>query len=133
MPDKEQYPPKVEAEEPTEELTPKEDLPQSVPGFHLRQKLGEGGMGEVFEAEQLEPVRRRVALKLIKRGMESKEVLARFDSERQALALMSHPNIAQVYDAGTTTDGRSYFVMEFVQGVPVTRYCDTNLPTSVSR
>jgi non-specific serine/threonine protein kinase/serine/threonine-protein kinase len=90
-------------------------------------------MGEVFEVEQLEPVRRRVALKLIKRGMESKEVLARFDSERQALALMSHPNIAQVYDAGTTTDGRPYFVMEFVQGIPVTRYCDTNRLSTAER
>jgi serine/threonine protein kinase len=133
MPDEEQHPPKVETEEATEELTPKEDLPQSVPGFHLRQKLGEGGMGEVFEAEQLEPVRRRVALKLIKRGMESKEVLARFDSERQALALMSHPNVAQVYDAGTTTDGRPYFVMEFVQGVSVPQYCDTNRLTTAER
>jgi len=133
MPDEEQYPPKVEAEEPTEELTPKEDLTQAIPGFHLLQKLGEGGMGEVFEAEQLEPVRRKVALKLIKRGMESKEVLARFDSERQALALMSHPNIAQVYDAGTTTDGRPYFVMEFVQGVPVTQYCDTNRLSTAER
>jgi len=126
MPDEERNPPAVETEDTTKKQPAKEDLPQLVPGFHLLQKLGEGGMGEVFEAEQLEPVRRRVALKLIKRGMESKEVLARFDSERQALALMSHPNIAQVYDAGTTTDGRPFFVMEIVQGVPVTRYCDTN-------
>ena len=126
MTDEEQLPPTVETEETTKTLRPREDLSQSIPGFRLLQKLGEGGMGEVYEAEQLEPVRRRVALKLIKRGMESKEVLARFDSERQALALMSHPNIAQVYDAGTTTDGRPYFVMEFVQGVPVTQYCDTN-------
>jgi len=133
MTDEEQYPPKVDPEGATEELTSKEGLPQAIPGFHLLQKLGEGGMGEVFEAEQLEPVRRRVALKLIKRGMESKEVLARFDSERQALALMSHPNIAQVYDAGTTTDGRPYFVMEFVQGVPVTQYCDTNRLTTNER
>ena len=121
MPDEERNPPAVETEDTTKKQPAKEDLPQLVPGFHLLQKLGEGGMGEVFEAEQLEPVRRRVALKLIKRGMESKEVLARFDSERQALALMSHPNIAQVYDAGTTTDGRPYFVMEFVQGVSVTQ------------
>ena len=116
MADEEHDSPTVETEDTTKEPTPKEDLTQAIPGFHLLQKLGAGGMGEVFEAEQLEPVRRRVALKLIKRGMESKEVLARFDSERQALALMSHPNIAQVYDAGTTTDGRPYFVMEFVRG-----------------
>jgi non-specific serine/threonine protein kinase/serine/threonine-protein kinase len=97
-----------------------------IPGIHLLQKLGEGGMGEVWKADQTEPVRRRVALKLIKRGMESKEVLARFESERQALALMSHPNIAQVYDAGITQDGRPYFVMELVKGVPITKYCDTH-------
>jgi len=133
MPDEEQYPPTVETDETTKKLTLKEELPQSVPGFRLLQKLGEGGMGEVFEAEQLDPVRRRVALKLIKRGMESKEVLARFDSERQALALMSHPNIAQVYDAGTTSDGRPYFVMEFVQGVSVTQYCDSNRLTTQER
>jgi len=126
MTDEEQLPPTVETEETTKTLRPREDLSQSIPGFRFVQKLGEGGMGEVFEAEQLEPVRRKVALKLIKRGMESKEVLARFDSERQALALMSHPNIAQVYDAGTTEDGRPYFVMEFVAGVPVTEYCDRN-------
>jgi serine/threonine protein kinase/tetratricopeptide (TPR) repeat protein len=131
--DEEQLQPTVKAEETTRKLKSKEDLPQSVPGFRLLQKLGEGGMGEVFEAEQLEPVRRKVALKLIKRGMESKEVLARFDAERQALALMSHPNIAQVYDAGTTEDGRPYFVMEFIQGVPVTQYCDTNRLTTEER
>jgi len=133
MPDEDQCPPTVKTEETTKKLTQAEDLAQSVPGFRLLQKLGEGGMGEVFEAEQLEPVRRKVALKLIKRGMESKEVLARFDAERQALALMSHPNIAQVYDAGTTTDGRPYFVMEFIQGVPVTQYCDTNRLTTDER
>jgi len=133
MADEEHDSPTVETEDTTKEPTPKEDLTQAIPGFHLLQKLGEGGMGEVFEAEQLEPVRRRVALKLIKRGMESKEVLARFDGERQALALMSHPNIAQIYDAGTTTDGRPYFVMEFVQGVPVTQYCDTNRLTTNER
>jgi len=133
MTDEEQLPPTVETEETTKTLRPREDLSQSIPGFRLLQKLGEGGMGEVYEAEQLEPVRRRVALKLIKRGMESKEVLARFDSERQALALMSHPNIAQVYDAGTTTDGRPFFVMEFVPGVPLTQYCDTNRLSTAER
>jgi len=134
MIDDEHDPPTVETDdETTKRLKPSEELSQSIPGFRLLQKLGAGGMGEVFEVEQLEPVRRRVALKLIKRGMESKEVLARFDGERQALALMSHPNIAQVYDAGTTTDGRPYFVMEFVQGIPVTQYCDTNRLTTAER
>ena len=81
-------------------------------------------MGIVYEAEQEAPVRRRVALKLIKWGMDTKEVLARFDSERQALALMNHPNIARVYDAGATAEGRPYFAMEYVQGIPITEYCD---------
>jgi serine/threonine protein kinase/tetratricopeptide (TPR) repeat protein len=99
---------------------------QKIGGYRLLRKLGEGGMGEVFEAEQLEPVRRRVALKVIKWGMDTKEVVARFESERQALALMDHPNIARVYDAGSTTEGRPYFVMELVKGVPLTEYCDTH-------
>jgi serine/threonine protein kinase/tetratricopeptide (TPR) repeat protein len=98
---------------------------QKIGNYRLLRKLGEGGMGEVFEAEQMEPVRRRVALKIIKWGMETKEVVARFESERQALALMDHPNIARVYDAGATTEGRPYFVMELVKGVPFTDYCDT--------
>ena len=110
--------PDPSGEEPTEQMPSSAHPADVIPGIHLLQKLGEGGMGEVWEADQTEPVRRRVALKLIKRGMESKEVLARFESERQALALMSHPNIAQVYDAGITQDGRPYFVMENVQGVP---------------
>ncbi len=92
--------------------------------YRILQKLGEGGMGEVWEAEQLEPVRRRVALKVIKRGMDSAEVIARFETERQALALMDHPAIARVFDAGTTQRGRPYFVMELVQGIPITTYCD---------
>jgi serine/threonine protein kinase len=81
-------------------------------------------MGEVWMAQQDEPVKRRVALKLIKPGMDSRAVLARFEAERQALALMDHPNIAKVYDAGATTDGRRYFVMELVKGIPITEYCD---------
>ncbi len=92
--------------------------------YRIRQEIGEGGMGTVYFAEQLHPVRRRVALKLIKRGMDSKNVLARFEQERQALALMEHPNIARVLDAGTTDDGRPFFVMELVKGVPITDYCD---------
>jgi serine/threonine protein kinase len=81
-------------------------------------------MGEVWAAEQIEPVRRRVAVKVIKPGMDSRQVLARFEAERQALALMDHPNIAKVLDAGTTAGGRPYFVMELVRGVPITTYCD---------
>ena len=92
--------------------------------YKLLQKIGEGGMGTVYMAEQDKPVRRRVALKIIKPGMDSKQVLARFEAERQALALMDHQNIARVLDAGTTDSGRPYFVMELVHGVPVTNYCD---------
>jgi len=106
-------------------------LPDRIGHFRLLQKLGEGGMGVVYEAEQERPVRRRVALKLVKWGMDSKEVLARFESERQALALMAHPNIAQVFDVGTTPTGRPYFAMEFVHGAPINAYCDANsLPTT---
>ena len=97
---------------------------QVVGPYHLVRRLGEGGMGEVWLAEQKEPVRRRVALKLIKRGMNTREALVRFDSERQALALMDHPNIARVFDAGATLDGAPYFVMEYVSGIPITHYCD---------
>jgi eukaryotic-like serine/threonine-protein kinase len=94
--------------------------------YHLLQKIGEGGMGEVWLAEQKEPVRRRVALKLVKAGMNSREVIARFESERQALALMDHPAIAKVLDAGSTLQGAPYFVMEYVAGVPITTYCDNH-------
>ena len=81
-------------------------------------------MGEVWLAEQSVPVRRKVALKIIKRGMDSKQVVARFEAERQALALMEHPSIARVFDAGTTPRGRPYFVMEHVRGIPITQHCD---------
>ncbi len=98
--------------------------------YKLLEKLGEGGCGLVYMAEQQEPIRRRVALKLIKPGMDSREVLARFEVERQALALMDHPNIARIFDAGTTESGRPYFVMELVRGVRITDYCDShNLST----
>src|ERR1043166_7640394 len=98
--------------------------------YKLLQFLGEGGMGTVFLAEQTEPVRRMVALKIIKPGMDSAQVLARFEAERQALALMDHPNIARVLDGGATESGRPFFVMELVHGVPITEYCDKNhLPT----
>src|SRR5437879_1004648 len=88
-------------------------------------QIGEGGMGVVYRAQQLHPIRRDVAVKIIKPGMDSKQVIARFETERQALAVMDHPNIARVLDAGTTANGRPYFVMELVEGVPITRYCDS--------
>jgi len=94
--------------------------------YQLLQKIGEGGMGEVWLAEQKEPVRRRVALKLVKAGMNTREVIARFESERQALALMDHPAIAKVFDAGSTPRGAPYFVMEYVAGTPITDYCDNH-------
>jgi len=86
--------------------------------------LGEGGYGIVYLAEQQGLVKRRVALKVIKPGMDTKQVIARFEAERQALALLDHPNIAKVYDAGTTEAGRPYFVMEYVKGIPITEHCD---------
>ncbi|MBM3848522.1 MAG: serine/threonine protein kinase, partial [Verrucomicrobia bacterium] len=92
--------------------------------YKLLQQIGEGGMGVVYMAEQEEPVRRRVAQKIIKLGMDSKQVVARFEAERQALAMMDHPNIARVLDGGTTESGRPYFVMELVQGVPLVEFCD---------
>jgi serine/threonine protein kinase len=92
--------------------------------YHLLQLIGEGGMGQVWLAEQKHPVRRRVAIKLIKAGMDTREVVARFESERQALALMDHPAIAKVFEAGSTPEGRPYFVMEYVAGMPITDYCD---------
>ncbi len=99
--------------------------PRTVIGpYQLLELIGEGGMGEVWVAEQKQPVRRRVAIKLIKAGMDTREVVARFQSERQALALMDHPAIAKVFDAGSTSEGRPYFVMEYVAGVPITSYCD---------
>ncbi len=94
--------------------------------YRILQILGQGGMGLVYIAEQTEPVRRRVALKIIKAGMDTREVVARFGAERQALAVMEHPNIAKVLDAGTTDDGRPYFVMELVKGLPITEYCDAH-------
>jgi serine/threonine protein kinase/tetratricopeptide (TPR) repeat protein len=101
-----------------------------IGAYKLLRVLGEGGMGIVYEALQEEPVRRTVAVKLIKRGMDSKAVIARFESERQALALMNHPNIARVLDAGESGDGRPFFVMDLVRGLPVTDYCDLHrLPT----
>src|SRR5437016_5574067 len=94
--------------------------------YKLLQQIGEGGCGVVYMAEQEEPVHRRVALKVIKLGMDTKSVIARFEAERQALAVMDHPNIAKVLDAGATETGRPYFVMELVRGVKITDYCDQN-------
>ena len=105
-------------------LDPEALIGQQVDNYVIESVVGEGGMGVVYEAEQLEPVRRRVALKVIRLGMNSEEVVRRFERERQSLAVMNHPNIAQVYDAGVTTDGRPYFVMEFVPGEPLTTFCD---------
>jgi serine/threonine protein kinase len=92
--------------------------------YRLLEQIGEGGFGVVFLAEQSSPVRRQVALKIIKPGMDSREIIGRFNAERQALAMMDHPGIARVYDAGTTENGRPYFVMELVRGVPITDYCE---------
>ena len=96
----------------------------SIGPYRLLEKIGEGGMAEVWRGEQTAPVRRSVAVKLIKSGMESKTMIARFESERQALALMDHPAIARVFDAGATAEGLPYFVMEYVPGLPITDYCD---------
>lgn len=104
-----------------------------IGSYRLLQVLGEGGMGEVWLAEQIKPIHRTVALKLIKMGMDTKAVVARFESERQALALMDHPNIARVFDAGATPEGRPYFVMEYVPGQPITEYCDKHRLTIAER
>jgi serine/threonine protein kinase len=100
--------------------------PTRIGAYRIIRVLGQGGMGLVYEAEQLEPFRRTVALKVIRRGMDTREVLARFESERQSLAVMDHPNIARALDAGTTEDGLPFFVMELVDGQPITEYCDAH-------
>jgi serine/threonine-protein kinase len=111
------FPPTIEA------LVP--ERPGTVIGpYKLLEQIGEGGMGLVFMAEQTRPVRRRVALKVLQPGMDTRQVVARFEAERQALALMDHPHIARVFDAGVTEAGRPYFVMDLVRGVPITQYCD---------
>ncbi len=104
---------------------------ERIGNYKLLQQIGQGGFGIVWMAEQIEPVRRRVALKIIKLGMDTKEVIARFEQERQALAMMDHPNIAKVFDAGVTPTGRPFFVMELVRGIKITEYCDqANLSTA---
>ena len=108
-------------------------LGQQIGPYKLLAQLGEGGMGTVYMAQQDQPVRRRVAVKVIKPGMDSRQIIARFEAERQALALMNHEYIAKVFDAGTTDDGRPYFVMELVQGLPITEYCDQHRLTTEER
>jgi len=105
-------------------LAPAEKCGDKIGRYKLLEKIGEGGFGDVWMAEQEEPVRRRVALKIIKLGMDTREVIARFEAERQALALMDHPHIAKVFDGGATHAGRHYFVMELVRGVPMTEFCE---------
>jgi serine/threonine protein kinase/tetratricopeptide (TPR) repeat protein len=98
---------------------------QTIDRYKLLQQIGEGGFGTVWMAEQKQPIKRRVALKIIKLGMDTKQVIARFEAERQALAMMDHPNIAKVFDAGATDTGRPYFVMELIRGIPILEYCDS--------
>ena len=115
------------------------DHPAGLPGkviggkYKLMELIGEGGMGSVWRAQQSEPVKRFVAVKLIKSGMDSKAVLARFEAKRQALAVMDHPNIARILDGGVTEAGSPYFVMELVKGVPITEFCDQNRLTPRER
>jgi serine/threonine protein kinase len=109
----------------TVDQTPSAERPGTVIGpYKLLEQIGEGGFGTVFMAEQQQPLRRKVALKVLKPGMDSRQEVARFEAERQALALMDHPNIAHVFDGGATPAGRPYFVMELVRGVPITDFCD---------
>lgn len=128
----------------TEGLTPQTDpglsspetgaeLPERIGAYRILDTLGEGGMGVVYLAEQEEPVRRRVALKVVHAGLDSGDVRGRFEAERPALAGMDHPGIARVFDAGATDDGRPYFAMEWVAGVPITEYCDRERLTSRQR
>src|SRR5215472_4525868 len=117
-------PPTASIGEAREKVSGGEKPGDQVGRYRLLQQIGEGGCGIVFMAEQELPIRRRVALKVIKPGMDTKSLIARFEAERQALALMDHPNIAHVFDAGATGSGRPYFVMELVEGVKITDYCD---------
>ncbi len=121
---------RVASRDPPTFLTP----PGTVIGrYKLLEPIGEGGCGTVFMAEQTSPVHRKVAMKIIKAGMDTKQVITRFEAERQALALMDHPNIARVFDAGVTDSGGTYFVMELVKGASITRYCDEHKLTPRAR
>ncbi len=112
---------------------PTERVGATIGRYKLLERIGEGGFGVVYMAEQQHPVRRKVALKVVKPGMDSRQVLARFEAERQALAIMDHPNIAKVFDAGATDSGRPYFVMELIKGEPITEFCDRNQFTPQQR
>ena len=119
---------------PTEDCQPIAERAGTVIGpYKLMEQIGEGGFGLVFVAEQQQPVRRKVALKILKPGMDTREIIARFEAERQALALMDHANIARVFDAGTTASGRPYFVMELVRGISIVDYCDSKQLTTRGR
>jgi serine/threonine protein kinase len=107
--------------------------PERIGPYRILEELGEGGMGVVYLAEQTAPIHRRVALKVIKLGMDTRQVIARFEAEREALALMNHPNVAQVFEAGSTDDGRPYFAMEHVPGIPITEYCDLHRLSTAER
>ena len=125
-----------ETEDPSRTLDagrPMYELGSSIGRYKLLSILGEGGCGIVYLAEQERPVKRRVALKLVKPGMDTKQVIARFEAERQALALLNHPNIAHVHDAGTTEAGRPYFAMEYVRGVSIIEHCDRQKVTIEER
>src|SRR5215831_3548971 len=118
----------------TVDVPPVRERPGDVIGpYKLLEQIGEGGFGVVFLAEQTAPVRRKVALKVLKAGMDTRQVVARFEAERQALAIMDHPHIAKVFDGGATPSGRPYFVMELVKGVPITEFCDQNQLTPRQR
>src|SRR6516165_5311853 len=120
--------------DPTEDYQPIAERPGTVIGpYKLMEQIGEGGFGLVFIAEQQHPIRRKVALKIIKPGMDTRDIIARFEAERQALALMDHANVARVFDAGTTSSGRPYFVMELVRGFPIVDYCDAHQLTTRDR
>jgi serine/threonine protein kinase len=127
------YPDNVGAVALTTTAAPREALGTMIGRYKLLQEIGEGGFGIVYLAEQKEPVKRKVALKVIKPGMDTREVVARFESERQALAMMDHQNIARIFDGGTTGSGRPYFVMELVKGIPLTKYCDDQKLTTRRR
>ena len=113
--------------------SPAKGIGETIGPYKLLQQIGEGGMGIVYLAERQQPVKQRVALKVVKQGMDSKQFIARFEAERQALAMMDHPNIAKVLDAGCTDNGRPYFVMELVKGIPISEFCDENRLTTRDR
>src|SRR5436305_7986343 len=123
----------IEGNLPPPRPRPEHRDPESIGPYRMLERIGEGGMGVVYKAAQRDPVQRIVALKVIKLGMDTQEVVARFEAERQALALMSHPNVAKVFEAGMTDQGRPYFAMEFVPGIALTQYCDDNKLTTRER